>query len=161
MIILQIDTTNVMTELSIKDNDIFKYLHNKGLDDYECLYSWNFQNNTIKCYGLYSDNYSNINKHTLPPGGISNILNEDSSSIILSGNIYICAYKKDNLIDYYISDYGTFYYITNENNEFEDTQSDDDIDTSIDNNNIQKKEPIYNESIHNNNNILHYDTNIY
>ena len=29
------------------------------------------------------------------------------------------------------------------------------------NNNIQKKEPIYNESIHNNNNILHYDTNIY
>lgn len=161
MIILQIDINNTMKEIDINTNDINKYFSNNEYECYECLYSWNFQNSIIKCYGLYSENYSNVNKHTLPPGGISNILNEESSSIMLSGNIYICCYKNDIITNYYISDYGTFYYVTNEQNDFEDTSSEPDIENDFDNIESQSKEHMYKESLHSNNNILNYDTTTY
>jgi len=64
-------------------------LENSEIEDIQLLYYWNYENKVIKCYGLYVDNYSNINSHSLPPNGISPILNDNSDNIILSNNIYI------------------------------------------------------------------------
>ena len=83
MKIIVIKTDNTMEEIDINKN-ITNYLTDINKEDVELLYYWNYENKIIKCYGLYIENYSNINSHSLPPNGISSILEEDSDIIILT-----------------------------------------------------------------------------
>ena len=161
MKIIKITTDNAMEEIDI-NTSIESYLAKCEIEEIQLLYYWNYENKIIKCYGLYIENYSNINSHSLPPNGISSILEEDSDNIILTNNIYVCAFDtNNNLVDFYISDYGNFYYIMNEQYNFEFENEIDYIDNTPNNeNNVIKKKSIINK-IHNNNNILDYDTNIY
>ena len=107
-------------------------------------------------------NYSNINSHSLPPNGISSILDEDSDNVILSDKIYTVAFNtKNKLINYYISDYGDFYYVMNEQNYFENDELEEETDIITETKStINLKTDILN-IIHDNNNILEYDINIY
>ena len=160
MKIIKITTDNTMKELDI-NTSIEAYLESE-IDDIQLLYYWNYENKTIKCYGLYIDNFSNINSHSLPPNGISPILEDNSDNIILSNNIYICAFNNNNtLTDMYISDYGNFYYIMNEQIEF----NNDDIqeyNEEIIEAKINPSKKINSKNIiHNNINNLEYDNNKY
>jgi hypothetical protein len=150
-----------MEEIEI-DISIEQYILSLNMDGIQLLYYWNYGRKIIKCYGLYIDNYSNINSHSLPPNGISSILDEDSDNIILSDNIYICAFdKNDKLTNYYISDYGDFYYVMNEQNQFDTDNPDEDDLTITDNTSIIYENKDMQNIIHNNNNNLDYDNNIY
>lgn len=150
-----------MEEINI--NTSFEdFLVSTNIDGLQLLYYWNYGNKIIKCYGLYIENYSNINSHSLPPNGISSILEEDSDNIVLSNNIYIVAFDINNkLINYYISDYGDFYYVMNEQNYFENDDLEENNETVTETNStVYKKADILN-TIHDNNNILDYDINTY
>ena len=161
MKIIRINTDDTMDEIDLNDS-ISKYFINNNIQDIEELYIWKYQNNTIKAFGSYTDSYSNINKHILPPNGISHVLDNNSNDIFIYSNIYIAAYdENDELIDYHISEYGNFYYVMNEQNNFEE---DDNIsvnsDTNIIENTINANKNIPN-IINTNNNILNYDYNTY
>lgn len=161
MKIICINTDNTMEEIDI-DTSIDTFLSDTNIEDIQLLYYWNYGNIKIKCYGLYLDNYSNLNSHSLPSNGISPTLDENSDNIILSDKIYICAFnKKENLVDYCISDYGNFYYVINEQNQFDNdddsVESDDILEKEV--SKINKEPKI--DFIHNNNNILGYDNNEY
>ena len=161
MKILCINTDNTMEEIDI-DTSLEIFLESTNIDGLQLLYYWNYGNKIIKCYGLYVDNYSNINSHSLPPNGISSILDEDSDNVILSDKIYTVAFNtKNKLINYYISDYGDFYYVMNEQNYFENDELEEETDIITETKStINLKTDILN-IIHDNNNILEYDINIY
>ena len=80
----------------------------------------------------------------------------------MSNKLYIVAFDTNNkLINYYISDYGDFYYIMNEQNYFENDESNEENDMIIETTStVYKKTNILN-TIHDNNNILDYDRNVY
>ena len=161
MKILCINTDNTMEEIDI-DTSFEDYIVSINIDGIQLLYYWNYGNKIVKCYGLYVDNYSNINSHSLPPNGISSILEENSDNIILSDKIYIVAFDTNNkLVNYYISDYGDFYYVMNEQNSFENDEPDEEYDNTTEiKSSVYKKIDVLN-TIHDNNNILDYDRNIY
>ena len=161
MKILCINTDNTMEEVDI-NTSLEDFLESTNIDGIQLLYYWNYGNKTIKYYGLYVDNYSNINSHSLPPNGISSILEEDSDNVILSDKIYIVAFDtNNNLVNYYISDYGDFYYVMNEQNYFENDEPDKEDDNITETkSNVYKKIDVLN-TIHDNNNNLDYDRNIY
>ena len=161
MKILCINTDNTMEEIDI-DTSFEDYIVSINIDGIQLLYYWNYGNKIVKCYGLYVDNYSNINSHSLPPNGISSILEENSDNIILSDKIYIVAFDTNNkLVNYYISDYGDFYYVMNEQNSFENDEPDEEYDNTTEiKSSVYKKIDVLN-TIHDNNNILDYDRNTY
>ena len=97
MKILCINTDNTMEEFDV-NTSLEDFLVSTNIDGLQLLYYWNYGNKIIKCYGLYVDNYSNINSHSLPPNGISSVLEEDSDNIILSAKIYIVAFDKNRYI---------------------------------------------------------------
>ena len=161
MKIIRINTDDTMDEININDS-ITEYFVNNNIQDIDVLYIWKYQNNIIKAYGSYTDSYSDINKHILPPNGMSHVLDDNSNEISIYSNIYIVAYNKNNKqINYQISEYGDFYYVMNEQNNFEE---DDNISINSDTNIIENKINI-NKNISNiinsNNNILNYDYNTY
>ena len=161
MKILCINTDNTMEEIDI-DTSLEDFLESTNIDGLQLLYYWNYGNKIIKCYGLYVDNYSNITSHSLPPNGISSVLEEDSDNIILSDKIYIIAFDTNNkLVNYYISDYGDFYYVMNEQNYFENDEPDEEDDNIAETKSIVYKKADVLNTIHDNNNNLDYDRNIY
>ena len=81
----------------------------QGDNELTKLYSWNFEESKICCYGWYDGAKGFENSHDLPHGGKSDFLDEDSSEIILYGDIFIVKYHYDKLIDITISDYSVFY----------------------------------------------------
>lgn len=114
-----------MKEIKIKGKNILKSLAkittNSEINE---LYSWDYDNITTKCYGSYDGEPGLENKHELPPNGISNFLEEDSSEKLLFNDIFILRFKQDKLIDTTISDYGEFYNLVF--NGFDDCISDSD-----------------------------------
>ena len=72
-----------MDEIEYKDKKynekkIIKYLNkiskSQGSTDIRKLYSWEYDNKTILCYGWYDGEHGFENKHELPPNGVSNFL---------------------------------------------------------------------------------------
>lgn len=150
-----------MDELSLKmKKNILSYLTNvsksQGNDDIKKLYSWKYENKIIICYGWYDGEAGFENKHELPPYGESVFLEEDSSSQLLFGDIFIICYDNDKIINFQVSDYGVFYNfifggfddceeeeitddnendsdINDENNQYNDNISDEDYELSSDN----------------------------
>lgn len=93
------------------------------------LYNWLFGDITIKCYGWYDGDIGFLNKHTLPPGGASNFLEQDSSEINLYGDIFILRIQNNKLINTDVSDYGEFYNIISSNYSDNEESTDDDSDS--------------------------------
>jgi hypothetical protein len=129
-----------MKEVKVKGNNILKSLtklsvYNNTIKE---LYSWECENITTKCYGCYDGDAGFENKHELPPNGVSNFLEEDSSEKLLFGDLFILRMNNDKLIDTSISDYGEFYNLMF--NDFDDCLSEEDQIDNTDEDYISDKE---------------------
>ena len=132
---INIDTKMNDLELNIENRNIITILNknsnNRGTNNIRHLYSWVNNKDTIKCYGWYDGKEENINKHELIPNGSSKFLDEDSSVILLYGDIFMICYDEKNVIkDFNVSDYAELYDIINEG--FDDCLSDDSEDSELD-----------------------------
>jgi len=126
---INVDTKMNDLELNITNSNIVNLLNqnynNRGSDSICHLYSWVNNKDTIKCYGWYDGKEENINKHELIPNGSSKFLDEDSSVILLYGDIFIlCFDDKKMLKDFNVSDYAELYEIINEGFDECDSESD-------------------------------------
>lgn len=134
-----------MKEIKIKtNNNILKSLNKLSIYNGNIceLYAWEYENITTKCYGCYDGEKGFENKHELPPNGISNFLEENSSEKILFNDIFILRFQDDKIINTTISDYGEFYNLIF--NEFGDCISDNEESSSSSdegsNNNLSETE---------------------
>ena len=132
---INIDTKMNDLELNIENGNIIniinKNTNNRGTNNIRHLYSWVNNKDIIKCYGWYDGKEENINKHELIPNGSSKFLDEDSSTILLYGDIFIlCFDDKNKIKDFNVSDYAELYDIINEG--FDDCLSDDSEDSELD-----------------------------
>jgi len=132
---INIDTKMNDLELNIENRNIITTLNknsnNRGTNNIRHLYSWVNNKDTIKCYSWYDGKEENINKHELIPNGSSKFLDEDSSVILLYGDIFmICFDDKNAIKDFNVSDYAELYDIINEG--FDDCLSDDSEDSELD-----------------------------
>ena len=125
---INIDGSMNDLELLLENRNIVNILNKnsnkKGKNNIRHLYSWTKDNIIIKCYGWYDGNHDCINKHELIPYGSSKFLEEDSSTILLYGDIYLLSYYDNKVSDFGVSDYANFYNEINEG--FDDCDTDDD-----------------------------------
>ena len=140
MLCVQIFRDDKMKEVKVKGSNIVKSLtklsvYNNTIKE---LYSWECENITTKCYGCYDGDAGFENKHELPPNGVSNFLEEDSSEKLLFGDLFILRMNNGKLIDTSISDYGEFYNLMF--NDFDDCLSEEDQVDNTDEDYISDKE---------------------
>ena len=126
---INIDTKMNDVELNIENRNIITILNknsnNRGINNIRHLYSWVNNKDIIKCYGWYDGKEENINKHELIPNGSSKFLDEDSSTILLYGDIFILCFDDKNILkDFNVSDYAELYEIINEGFDECDSESD-------------------------------------
>ena len=101
MKIIRINKDGTMNEINIKCNEkkscslLTKNSNSKGEGNIKELYSWIYENNNIKCFGWFDGDAGFENKHELPPSGHSSFLEEDSSSKLLFGDLFIIFYDKN------------------------------------------------------------------
>ena len=160
MIIIKIDTEDNIYNINLQyDSDIFTSLKNIDNNTLELIYEWNYENDTIQCYGCIDSDCNIKNKHTLPSYGLSNVIDEKSEDCNIYGNIYIC--NKNFNKNFNDSDYGTLYFNINEyNNETTDNTDDDKIEifkNDMIKNNLFKNKYISNCDAE----LLDYDNNNY
>jgi hypothetical protein len=100
------DDINISTIKHISD-----YSKSQGENDISLLYTWLYESHEFHCYGWYDGESGFENKHELPPGGNSTFLEEDSSSQLLFGDLFICQMDvaTTQYVDCDISEYGEFY----------------------------------------------------
>ena len=163
MKIIRINKDGSMNELDLKitKNPITILNKNKvssGNDKLKELYMWKYDSKTVKCYGWYDGEAGFENKHELAPNGSSSFLEEDSSSQLLFGDIFIVVLDSNNKYhDFSVSDYGMFFEIMNEG--FDDIDDEDYIndndndDDSSDDINVDSSECSDNELLDTDNNI--------
>ena len=156
MIIIKIDTEDNIYNIDLEyDTDILSSLKNIDSNTLELIYEWNYDNNTIQCYGCLESDYNIKNKHILPPYGFSNIIDEKSEECNIYGNIYICN-KNIEIMNFNDSDYGTLYFNISEYN---NVNFQNDIDDNID---VLKNDLIKNKYIFKcDSELLDYDNNNY
>ena len=111
---LNIENKNIVNLLNKQSNK-------KGNNNVRQLYSWTRGSNIIKCYGWYDGEHDNINKHELIPNGSSKFLDDDSSTILLYGDIFLICYENNKICDFTVADYGELYNEVNEG--FDDCES--------------------------------------
>ena len=115
MKLVEIKQNNEMNELDIDistgciEELLTKESTSQGLNCISELYSWSDNGSNIICYGWYDGEAGLENKHDLPPSGISSFLEEDSSTILLFGSLFIVKKSKSNYKDIDVSDYSLFY----------------------------------------------------
>ena len=133
MSIIRINTNGSMDDLILENiksknllsklNKLSKNINNEKLKE---LYYWKINNKLIKCYGYYEGEPGFENKHDLIPNGISSFLEEESSEILLFGDIFIvCFNNKNEIDDYSVSDYAMLYEELYDG--FDDCSSEDDF----------------------------------
>ena len=122
---INIDGTMDELHLNVENRNIVNLLtkqsKNKGDNNVRQLYSWTKGSNIIKCYGWYDGDHENINKHELIPNGSSKFLDDDSSTILLYGDMFLICYENDKICDFTVADYGELYNEVNEG--FDDCDS--------------------------------------
>ena len=128
---INIDDSMNDLELLIENRNVVNILNKnankKGKNNIRHLYTWTKDNKIIKCYGWYDGNHDCVNKHELIPYGSSKFLEDDSSTILLYGDIYLLCFDNNNkILDFNVSDYANFYNEINEG--FDDCDSDDDTE---------------------------------
>jgi hypothetical protein len=116
MKLVRINTDDSMNEISIQSTkNIVSILskdctNSSGSSKLQELYTWNYNGETIYCYGWYEGEAGFENKHDLIPGGTSEFLEEDSSEKLLFGNIFLVKKNKQNkYVDFCVSDYAHLY----------------------------------------------------
>ena len=121
MKIIRINKDGTMNEINIKCTEknisslLTKNSNSKGEGNIKELYSWIYEKNNIKCFGWFDGDAGFENKHELPPSGHSSFLEEDSSSKLLFGDLFIIFYDMNEKIkDYSVSEYSCFYDFINE-----------------------------------------------
>ena len=128
---INIDGSMNDLELLIENRNVVNILNKnsnkKGKNNIRHLYSWTKDNKIIKCYGWYDGNHDCVNKHELIPYGSSKFLEDDSSTILLYGDIYLLCYDNNKILDFSVSDYANFYNEINDG--FDDCDTDDDDET--------------------------------
>lgn len=130
---IRINKDGSMNELDIKLpknclKTLVKYSKSQGADSIKELYIWKHDNNFIKCYGWYDGEAGFENKHELAPNGLSSFLEEDSTSKLLFGDLFIiCMNENNSYKDFTVSDYSVFYEEMNEG--FDDCLSESDDDS--------------------------------
>lgn len=133
---IRINKDGSMNELNIKLpknclNTLVKNSTSQGSDAIKELYTWKHDNNFIKCYGWYDGEAGFENNHELAPNGSSTFLEENSSSKLLFGDLFIvCMNDNKSYKDFCVSDYSVFYEEMNEG--FDDCLSEDDDDDGYD-----------------------------
>ena len=132
---INIDSTMNDLELNIENKSIVNTLNknsnNRGMNNIRHLYTWVNNKDTIRCYGWYDGDEEYINKHELIPNGSSKFLDEDSSTILLYGDIFLLAFDDKNRIkDFDISAYGLYHSIIHEG--IDDCLTDDSEDSEPD-----------------------------
>ena len=159
MTIIKIDTEDNIYNINLEyEDNILISLKNIDDNSLELIYEWNYDNNTIQCYGCLESDYNIKNKHNLPPYGYSNIIDEKSEECNIYGNIYIC--NKNFTKNFNDSDYGTLYFNINEYNMNNENDEDNKID--IFENDMIKNDLIKNKYISKcDSNLLNYDNNNY
>tara|TARA_B100001057_G_scaffold492325_2_gene584491 strand:- start:1089 stop:1604 length:516 start_codon:yes stop_codon:yes gene_type:complete len=75
------------------------------------LYTWDYEDGSIYCYGCIHGSTGSENKHDLPPNGIKKLSILDNSDTQLLFNDLFLIKKNKKLIDFDISDYEVFYSI--------------------------------------------------
>jgi hypothetical protein len=113
---VRINTDDTMNEITVKQSPknilttLTKLANSSGSSKIQELYCWNFNGETVHCYGWYEGEVGFENKHDLIPGGISDFLEEDSSEKLLFGDIFLVKKNKQkNLINFLVSDYANMY----------------------------------------------------
>ena len=95
---INIDSKMNDLELNIENRNIVNTLNknsnNRGSSNIRHLFSWVNNKDTIKCYGWYDGREEYINKHELIPNGSSKFLAEDSSTILLYGDLFMICYDE-------------------------------------------------------------------
>jgi hypothetical protein len=110
--ILKITTFGIIKEISIQ-NDIkqFNTLLSRDINIH-LLYWWLLDGDKYEAYGnIEQEECIEKNIHKLPINGLSDLLEENSNSIHIYGNIYIIKFNNNNIINITTSDYGEFYNI--------------------------------------------------
>ena len=144
MKVVQINKDGTMDEIRMRMNmkntckQLIKCAKSQGNDSLKELYTWNYENTKIICYSWYDGEAGFENKHDLPPSGISSFLEEDSSTILLFGSLFIVKKSKSNYKDIDVSDYSLFYSECfggfedlDDSEDGSEGESDDDNDHSI------------------------------
>ena len=115
MKIIRIKIDDTMNEISVdlKKSTVLKKLNHlaisKGSSQIRELYSWTYQSKQLTCYGWYDGDSGFENKHELLPNGISNFLEQESSEILLFGDIFLVCLKNKKYIDIDVSEYSEIY----------------------------------------------------
>jgi hypothetical protein len=125
---VKINTNGEMFDMdeNINLKNINKLLSNNHSTKISQLYTWNYNDSTIICYGCIDGNAGNENKHDLPPNGeikLKKIGNSDTQ--LLFGDIYIIMRNKK-ICNMDVADYSLFYSECFQG--FDDCVSDDDDD---------------------------------
>ena len=147
--VVRININNAMNDLNlnIENRNIVNILNKnsnkKGKNNIRHLYSWTKESKTIKCYGWYDGEHDCVNKHELIPYGSSKFLEDDSSTILLYGDIYLLCYDNNKILDFNVSDYANFYNEINEG--FDDCDTDDeDSEDEEEYNDVEEEDNDYN-----------------
>tara|TARA_B100001093_G_C26704422_1_gene960563 strand:+ start:552 stop:1097 length:546 start_codon:yes stop_codon:yes gene_type:complete len=119
-------------ELNIENRNVVNILNKnsnkKGKNNIRHLYSWTKDSKIIKCFGWYDGEHDCVNKHELIPYGSSKFLEDDSSTILLYGDIFLLCYNDNKLLDFSVKDYADFYNEIHDG--FDDCDTTDDEDES-------------------------------
>lgn len=129
---INIDGSMNDLELNIENKNVVNILNKnsnkKGKNNIRHLYTWTKENKIIKCYGWYDGNHDCVNKHELIPFGSSKFLEEESSNILLYGDIFLLCYNENKIMDFYVSDYADFYNEIHDG--FDDCETDEELSDS-------------------------------
>ena len=100
----KINNKNIINILSENSNS-------NGSGEIKLLYKWTYENSEILCYGWLDGEAGLENKHELPPNGLSEITDNNSSEELLFGDLFLLKKVKTKFKDFEVSDYGEFYNI--------------------------------------------------
>ena len=107
---VKIDGTMNDLDINLKKKNILKLLVNnaisKGTSQFKELYHWINENKKYICYGWFDGDAGFENKHELIPNGISSFLEEESSEMLLFGDIFIVCLESSKYINFDVSEYG-------------------------------------------------------
>tara|TARA_Y100000389_G_C17341566_1_gene453611 strand:+ start:102 stop:629 length:528 start_codon:yes stop_codon:yes gene_type:complete len=167
--ILKITTTGIIKEIPIQ-NDIkhFNTLISKDINIY-LLYWWLLDGDKYEAYGnIEQEECIEKNNHKLPMNGLSDLLEENSNTICIYGNIYIIKFNNNNIINITTTDYGEFYNILSLEDECSQSDNEYDLygeelieDKDIKNNDYFEEEDIPDKYLLNNELELGIDDNLY
>jgi len=116
MIIVQIHRDGAMDEIEVEevtDSSLQALSKSQGEGHIRPLYEWTYGSSLVSCFGWYDGEAGFENKHELPPSGHSKFLEEDSSTILLFGDIFLCLSEQNkdkDKEDFDISMCGEFYH---------------------------------------------------